>query len=396
MYNMIRGFEERFLMKKILITSLIIMLLSQLLIFSVGAENDLNQTFMKDNIGSYVFVIVNDEIVTFNDVRPIINSGWTYVPIRRFAESLGANVSWDSKENQVTVEKEGKLLVLDYNSKSIVKDGIKIEIPLLSHNNRILAPYRFIGEFFGYDVSYFSEGPIARVKDCSAVIPDAEIVETFKYEINELKKEIIENLRKNQRVVYLTFDDGPNRHTSNILDLLKKYDMKATFFLLNNNMRAFPSVVNRIANDGHAIGLHGVTHNVDLVYKTDTSVLEEMNITNSTLKSITGSGSRLIRVPYGSHPHLTRNQYNHLKNSGYKMWDWNVDSGDSRVGATSKRIANHVISSLTNEKNDIILFHDIMITVNALEEILIWMRLNNITSKPLTEDMTPYNWQKYR
>jgi peptidoglycan/xylan/chitin deacetylase (PgdA/CDA1 family) len=379
-------------------TTILFFVLLIFTVFNLGlAEEDyLDDYLMSRNFNNSIFVLINDELISFDDVLPEVSSGITYVPIRRFAESMGAIVSWNGELNQVRIDKNGKSVVLD-NSSDILftSDDQKVEMSFMRKGNSILAPYRFIGEYFGYTVSYFSEGPIARVKDGSAEIPDSSIAEEFREEILKQKREQLLSSSANARVTYLTFDDGPNSHTITILDLLKKYDMKATFFMLNNNIRAYPNTVRRMINEGHAVGLHGVTHDVNKVYKSATSVLEEMNTTNNTLYKAVGQRSKLIRVPYGSHPHLTREQYNHLVNAGYKMWDWSIDSGDSRAGASSTRVRNHMINSLSNVTNNssVVVMHDKKLTLDALEDIFIWMKLNGITSKAITEDMTPHNWK---
>ncbi len=107
------------------------------------------------------------------------------------------------------------------------------------------------------------------------------------------------------KVAYITFDDGPNKYTPKILDLLKKYDMKATFFLLEDRINAYPEIVKRILNEGHSIGLHGQSHEKTVFYANNSSALNEMNSTNHTLKDLIGYNIKLVRVPYGSKPRLT-------------------------------------------------------------------------------------------
>lgn len=199
----------------------------------------------------------------------------------------------------------------------------------------------------------------------------------------------------NKKTVYLTFDDGPNKHTQQILDLLEKYNMKATFFMLNNCMKDNPEIVKRIQDDGHGIGLHGVSHRKNIFYKDIKTPTDEMIQANATLEEILGTGTNLVRTPYGSKPYLSSKQYHKLKDNGFNLWDWNVDSGDSsKAYVASGVIRDRVLTGLKAKSKPVVLLHDKECTVDVLESILIWMKKNGYESKSLTEEMTPLNWSE--
>lgn len=198
-----------------------------------------------------------------------------------------------------------------------------------------------------------------------------------------------------KKVVYLTFDDGPNQYTPEILALLKKYNMKATFFMLYNGIHKYPDLMEQIQNDGHGIGLHGVTHRKNLFYKDSTSPVKEMDKANTALEDVLGITTKLVRVPYGSRPYLSNAMYKGLISEDYMLWDWNVDSADSSKAYVSpKIIETRVITGLKAKKVPVVLMHDKECTADSLEAILLWMSKNGYVSKPLTEDMTPLNWSK--
>lgn len=198
-----------------------------------------------------------------------------------------------------------------------------------------------------------------------------------------------------KKVVYLTFDDGPNKQTKEILRLLKKYNMKATFFMLYNGISTEPDLVKQIDKEGHGIGLHGVTHRKNLFYKDATAPLKEMDGANKALKKVLGVETKLVRTPYGSKPYLSDAQYAELVNNDYLLWDWNVDSGDSaKTYVAPKIIETRVLTGLKAKTTPVVLLHDKTCTVDSLETILSWMSKNGYTSKPLTEDMAPLNWSK--
>lgn len=209
------------------------------------------------------------------------------------------------------------------------------------------------------------------------------------------------NSTAGKKVVYLTFDDGPNKYTPQILNLLKKYNMKATFFMLEPNMRANSSTVKRMKNEGHALGLHGVTHIKSKVYASPTSLVNEMNKGQKTLKSITGQTSTIIRTPYGSKPYFTQPYRNASAKAGYRFWDWTIDSKDtSSSRVSSSYVVSSTIGALEKQKNvssHVILFHDKQVTVNALPKILDYLKKNGYETRVITSDIQPFNyWKDYR
>lgn len=198
-----------------------------------------------------------------------------------------------------------------------------------------------------------------------------------------------------KKIVYLTFDDGPNQYTQGILDLLNQYDQKATFFMLYNGVIKYPDLAKVIIKDGHGAGLHGVTHRKNMFYKDVASPLKEMKTDQSALKKASGLSTLLVRTPYGSKPYLSKAQYSELTKAGFLLWDWNVDSGDSaKAYVDPKVIETRVITGLKAKSTPIVLLHDKQCTLDALENILKWMKANGYESRPLTEEMTPFNWSK--
>ncbi|MGL5713071.1 MAG: polysaccharide deacetylase family protein, partial [Paraclostridium sp.] len=170
------------------------------------------------------------------------------------------------------------------------------------------------------------------------------------------------------------------------------YNMKATFFLLEGKMKDNPEIVKKILKEGHAIGLHGQTHEKKLFYANSLSVLKEVEHSRDYFKSLTNSDTKLVRVPYGSKPHLTKNQYYSLVENGYNMWDWNIDSTDTHKDASSSKIISHTLSEIDNYKTPVILFHDKKVTVDALPSILKYLYKNNYDSKSIQQEHPPMNW----
>lgn len=198
-----------------------------------------------------------------------------------------------------------------------------------------------------------------------------------------------------KKIVYLTFDDGPNQYTKDILALLNKYDQKATFFMLYNGIVKSPDMAKAIVKSEHGVGLHGVTHRKTQFYKDANSPTKEMKTDQAALKKATGITTHLVRTPYGSKPYLSKAQYQTLTKEGFLLWDWNVDSGDSsKAYVDPKVIETRVLTGLKAKSVPVVLMHDKQCTLDALENILKWMKANGYESRPLTEEMEPFNWSK--
>ncbi|MCE7700281.1 MAG: polysaccharide deacetylase [Methanobacterium paludis] len=132
-----------------------------------------------------------------------------------------------------------------------------------------------------------------------------------------------------KKVVYLTFDDGPSETvTNNILDTLKRENVKATFFVIGYKLQGREDVLKRMKNEGHSIGLHTFTHDYKKIYSNDTAFMDEMNRSGRELKNIIGYSPKIIRFPSGSCGHMDESLLNKLHSTGYRIFDWNICLSD--------------------------------------------------------------------
>lgn len=192
------------------------------------------------------------------------------------------------------------------------------------------------------------------------------------------------------KVMYLTFDDGPSEYTEQLLDLLEAHQMKATFFMLEPEMKRYPNAVKRIVEEGHAVGIHGVSHEKDCFYSGSDGPFKEIEQGNTTLEQITGMRAQLVRTPYGSYPYLTKSQYDMLTSHGYILWDWNIDSKDwSYRNATRTFQATTKMIASSQKEPMVVLFHDIHHVLETMELFVNWMEENNYCSEPITTDLEP-------
>lgn len=197
-----------------------------------------------------------------------------------------------------------------------------------------------------------------------------------------------------QKIIYLTFDDGPSAFTSQILETLKTYNMKATFFMLEPNMRTYQEELHAIINNGHTPALHGVTHNVSKIYRSEKTVVDEMAKAQATLMKITGTGTTLIRTPYGSAPYMKPSYKKAVKAAGFQLWDWTVDSEDWKYtnGEYVNRTINQIEHFRYKDRPIVILLHDRKSTAEYLPKLLTYLKKNGYTPALLNDQLTAFHF----
>lgn len=196
------------------------------------------------------------------------------------------------------------------------------------------------------------------------------------------------------KVIYLTFDDGPANHTERLLSILNKYNVKATFFVCKTHRL---DLLDDIANQGHSIGIHSVTHRYEKIYSSEDVFFEELYAMQDIIYQHTGVKTTLMRFPGGS-SNRTSIKYNAgimtrltkaVLSQGFQYFDWNVLSGDAGETESTAQVVKNVIDGIKNNKKDfsIVLQHDPEgFTVDAVEQIILWGLNNGYTFLPLKPD----------
>ena len=192
------------------------------------------------------------------------------------------------------------------------------------------------------------------------------------------------------KVVYLTIDDGPSEYTDEIIKILNKNNVKATFFMINGNMQAYPEQVKNIVKNGNTAGFHSVTHDIHKLYVSKTSAKEEFDTNQATFKKITGQTSKVIRLPFGSKPYTPRASYNALVDSGYKLWDWTLDTEDWR--STSSQIMENVKKYSSGSDNVVLLMHERKQTVEILDEMIKYLKSEGFEILPIKQSDEARNY----
>ncbi|WP_440116196.1 polysaccharide deacetylase family protein [Paenibacillus sp. QZ-Y1] len=161
------------------------------------------------------------------------------------------------------------------------------------------------------------------------------------------------------KVVYLSFDDGPGKHTREVLDILRKEQVPATFFVLGEQAERYPEMIRAVVEDGHALGNHTFNHQYKQLYSDFKVFWKQIKQTEEVLERITGFRPNLVRAPGGTYGHFDQSYFDLLQLGGYTVMDWNVDSGDSkRKGVPAKEILSNSTKVPAGARSVIVLMHD--------------------------------------
>ena len=179
-------------------------------------------------------------------------------------------------------------------------------------------------------------------------------------DVNVIVKERVSG---NEKVVYLTFDDGPSKYTPEVLKVLDKYNVKATFFVTGINKNYF-SYIKTVSDQGHAIGLHTYSHNYSKIYASTDAYFKDLEKIQNLVEEQTGKKSMIIRFPGGSSNTVSK-KYSQgimselvdmVEEKGYRYFDWNCENGDGYSSMAKSTMIKRATSSNANQI--MILMHD--------------------------------------
>lgn len=198
--------------------------------------------------------------------------------------------------------------------------------------------------------------------------------------------------------VYLTFDDGPSIYTQDILEILDRYDVKATFFVVGKESDAEKEALTMIVEGGHTLGMHSFSHKYAEIYQSVEDFAEDFVKLQSYLYEVTGVESMVYRFPGGSSNTVSDIDMwefaNYLESQNVQFYDWNISSGDAAKTLLSvDTLVRNCTSGIEENETSIILMHDSAdksTTVEALpiiiEKIL---AMEDTVILPITEDTVP-------
>lgn len=196
------------------------------------------------------------------------------------------------------------------------------------------------------------------------------------------------------KTVYLTFDDGPGKYTEKLLNVLDKYDAKATFFV-TNQYPEYQNMIGEEARRGHTVAIHTYSHNYSKVYASEKAYFDDLNQMSAICKEQIGYEPFLVRFPGGTSNTVSRNYCNgimsklskEVEDRGYLYCDWNVSSGDAGQTQSTDLVVKNVINGIKHTRVSVVLQHDVHgFSVDAVEQILAWGTQNGYRFIALDEE----------
>ncbi|MBC1920006.1 polysaccharide deacetylase family protein [Listeria booriae] len=192
---------------------------------------------------------------------------------------------------------------------------------------------------------------------------------------------------KNQKTAYLTIDDGPTKYFKQIVEALKKENVKATFFFVGNNIKdEYKADIKQAVQDGNSVGMHSMSHDANKLYKQG-QFIPEMEQESKLLSDIVGKKVGLIRAPYGS-TYLNNDQVQKAKADKFRLLDWNIDSNDWKHKGKPQDTVSFVSQELDgfHKISPVILVHETEDTLDAIPALVKAIRAKGFVLEPYFED----------
>lgn len=199
------------------------------------------------------------------------------------------------------------------------------------------------------------------------------------------------------KVMYLTFDDGPSQENTNaVLDVLKKRNIKATFFVVGENVLKHPETAQRIVAEGHTIGIHCHRHDYEALYESVDSYLEDFDKAYRAVLEVTGEKARLYRFPGGSINSYNQEVYSDIIAAmdarGFIYFDWNASLDDALRKSSPGELIDNARKSMMGRQRVVLLGHDIVHSTSLCLDQLI-NQFQEYRMVPLTPDVEPVQFK---
>ena len=215
------------------------------------------------------------------------------------------------------------------------------------------------------------------------------------WEVETISGNIVsaEEEEEDTKIMYLTFDDGPTKeNTGRVLDILKERNIKATFFVVGENVRKNPEIAKRIAEEGHAIGIHCNNHDYATLYQSVDAYVKDFEEARQAVLEVTGVDTKMFRFPGGSvnahNKKVSDAIITEMTNRGYIYYDWNASLEDAVKDPKPEQLIANAVDSTLGRKKVIMLAHDTVYTTGiCLNELL--DQLPEYRMEVLTENVEP-------
>ena len=205
----------------------------------------------------------------------------------------------------------------------------------------------------------------------------------------------LENMAKDgdKHRVYLTFDCNPGENTEAILDILARYNLKATFFVVGDETGENDAIYQRIVNEGHTLGMNSYSNQYSSIYSSTQSFEEDYTKISDFIYEKTGIESKLYRFPGGSSNRISNVNMAEfvriLNQKGVVYFDWNVSAGDTAVDYTVDDVISNVTEGIMQYKTSVVLLHDDdnkTVTAEALEPLINKLKKMHADILPIDEN----------
>ena len=205
----------------------------------------------------------------------------------------------------------------------------------------------------------------------------------------------LENMAKDgdKHRVYLTFDCNPGKNTEAILDVLARYNLKATFFVVGDETGENDAIYQRIVNEGHTLGMNSYSNQYSSIYSSAQSFEEDYTKISDFIYETTGIESKLYRFPGGSSNRISNVNMAEfvriLNQKGVVYFDWNVSAGDTAVDYTVDDVISNVTEGIMQYKTSVVLLHDDdnkTVTAEALEPLINKLKKMHADILPIDEN----------
>ena len=198
------------------------------------------------------------------------------------------------------------------------------------------------------------------------------------------------------KTIYLTFDDGPGESTGRLLDILDRYNVKATFF--TTSMYGYTDYIIQEAQRGHTVCVHTYSHNYASIYQNTDAYWSDYQAQKDVIEQLTGTSNNLFRFPGGSSNTVSANYsigimsklVDQAYEKGLVYFDWNVSSGDAGSITDTNVIIDNIRNGISRNAAagvpSIVLQNDYKsFTVDAVEPVIVWALENGYTFKTLSD-----------
>ena len=195
------------------------------------------------------------------------------------------------------------------------------------------------------------------------------------------------------KTVYLTFNGGPSEYTEYILDDLAREGVKATFFVVGEDISSYEGVLQKIVEEGHSLGILSYAKDYKQIYESVDSYLADFNKVYEQIYAVTGYKVKIFRFAGGSVNSYNTTNYQMLiaemLRRGFVYYDWNIAAGDNSRSATADSIKENVLSDIEAYDYGIVQLHQTPITLSVLSTLIEQIKAKGFVLERLSNSVTP-------